>query len=77
VTAREDEMDRLNSKVASAKVVASHSEGFDAALDKALLNASKLGRKGVFEVNIEFWAEIRVTNPGQIQQYGVTLTPRG
>ena len=45
--------------------------------NKALENASKLGRKGVFTVDIEFWAEIRVTNPGQIQQYGVTLTPRG
>jgi hypothetical protein len=70
-------MPNVNSKVAASKVVASHSAGFDAALDKALLNASKLGRKGVFNVDIEFWAEIRVTNPGQIQQYGVTLTPRG
>jgi hypothetical protein len=69
-------MDRLNSKVAATKVVASHSAGFDAALDKALLNASKLGKRGVFNVNVEFWAEIRVTNPGQIQQYGVTLTPK-
>jgi hypothetical protein len=69
-------MDRLNSKVAATKVVASHSAGFDAALDKALLNASTLGKRGVFNVNVEFWAEIRVTNPGQIQQYGVTLTPK-
>jgi hypothetical protein len=61
----------LNAKVAAAKVATSHS-----ALDKALLAASKLGT-GVFDVNVEFWAEIKVTNPGQIQQYGVTLTPKG
>ena len=66
----------LNAKVAAAKVATSHSAGFDAALDKALLAASKLGT-GVFDVNVEFWAEIKVTNPGQIQQYGVTLTPKG
>lgn len=70
-------MPNVNAKVAVAKVTASHSAGFDAALDKALLNASKLGQRGVFNVNVEFWAEIKVTNPGQIQQYGVTLTPRG
>ena len=69
-------MPNVNSKVAAPKVVASHSAGFDAALDKALLNASKLGRKGVFEVSVEFFAEINVTNPGQIQQYGVTLSQR-
>jgi hypothetical protein len=69
-------MPNVNVKVAAPKVVASHSEGFDAALDKALLAASKLG-KGVFNVNVDFWAEIKVTNPGQIQQYGVTLTPKG
>jgi hypothetical protein len=70
-------MPNVNAKVAVPKVAASHSAGFDAALDKALLAASKLGRKGVFNVNVEFWAEIKVTNPGQIQQYCVTLTPRG
>jgi hypothetical protein len=67
----------LNVKVAAAKVDASHSTGFDAALDKALAAAAgKLGT-GVYDVNVEFWATIKVTNPGQIQQYGVTLTPRG
>jgi hypothetical protein len=66
----------VNSRVPAAKVVASHSAGFDAALDKALLNASRLGQKGVFNVNVEFWAVIRVRNPGTIQEYGVTLTPR-
>jgi hypothetical protein len=70
-------MPNVNSKVAAGKVMASHSDGFDAALDKALLNASRLGQKGVFNVTVEFWAEIKVTNPGQIQQYGVTLIPRG
>jgi hypothetical protein len=70
-------MPKVNAKVAVPKVVASHSAGFDAALDKALLAASKLGKKGVFDVTVEFWAEIKVTNPGQIQQYCVTLTPRG
>ena len=70
-------MPNVNAKVPVPKVVASHSAGFDAALDKALLAASKLGKKGVFNVNVEFWAEIKVTNPGQIQQYCVTLTPRG
>ncbi len=55
---------------------ASHSTGFDAALEVALHRASELDKKGVFDVNVEFWAEINVTNPGQIQQYGVTLTER-
>jgi hypothetical protein len=69
----------LNVKVAAARVPVpiSHSAGFDAALDKALAAAAgKLGT-GTYAVNVEFWAEIAVTNPGQIQQYGVTLTPRG
>jgi len=56
---------------------ASHSAGFDAALDKALDNASILGKPGPYTVAVAFWAEIEVTNPGQIQQYGVTLSPSG
>jgi hypothetical protein len=56
---------------------ASHSAGFDAALDKALDNASILGKPGDYTVTVTFWAEIEVTNPGQIQQYGVTLSPSG
>ena len=56
---------------------ASHSAGFDAALEVALHRASELGKKGVFDVDIALWAEINVTNPGQIQQYGVTISPRG
>jgi hypothetical protein len=55
---------------------AAHSTGFDAALEVALHRASELGKTGVFEVDVQFWAEINVTNPGQIQQYGVTLSPR-
>ena len=54
---------------------ASHSAGFDAALDEALRNASILGKPDHYTVAVEFWAEIEVTNPGQIQQYGVTLSP--
>ena len=66
--------------VAAEDVAASHSAGFDAALDKALLAAGELAEEletDTFTVNVEFWAEIKVTNPGQIQQYGVTLTPQG
>ncbi len=55
----------------------SHSEGFDAALDEALQNASILGRPGDYTVTVTFWADITVTNPGQIQHYGVTLSPSG
>ena len=70
-------MPNVNAKVAAAKVTASHTTGWNEALDKALANASKLGQKGVFNVDVEFWAEIKVTNPGTIQQYGVTLKPKG
>lgn len=57
------------------KVTASHSQGWDQALDRALAGASKLrGRGGTFDVKVEFSATIRVTNPGQIQRYIVTLS---
>lgn len=69
-------MPNVNAKVAVPKVTASHAAGFDAALDKALAGASRLGKKGTFNVNVEFWAEIKVVNPGTIQQYCVTLSPR-
>ena len=55
---------------------ASHSAGFDAALKEALRNASGLGKPNDYTVTVEFWAEIKVTNPGQIQHYGVTLSER-
>jgi len=54
----------------------SHSAGFDAALQEALRLASGLGDPGNYTVAVEFWAEVKVTNPGQIQQYGVTLSQR-
>jgi len=57
------------------KVTASHADGWDQALDRALAGASKLrGRGGTFDVKVEFSATIRVTNPGQIQRYTVTLS---
>jgi hypothetical protein len=69
-------MATVNGKVAAARVPTSHSAGFDAALDRALANAGRLG-KGEFEVDVHFWAVVEVTNPGQIQQYCATLTTRG
>jgi hypothetical protein len=63
--------------VSAREVVASHSAGFNAALDQALLKASDLGGTGAFTVNVQFWAEIEVTNPGTIHEYGVTITPQG
>jgi len=66
----------LEVKVAAEDVKASHSAGFDAALDQALLAASDLGQTGEFRVSVEFWADIEVTIPGRIQAYGVTLTPQ-
>jgi hypothetical protein len=59
------------------RITASHSQGWDQALDRALAGASKLGRRGTFDVNVEFSATIRVTNPGQIQRYIVTLSEKG
>lgn len=56
------------------KITASHHEGWDQALDRALASASRLGKRGTFDVKVEFSATIRVTNPGQIQKYKVTLT---
>jgi hypothetical protein len=55
---------------------ASHSAGFEAALNQALHDASGLGDPANYTVTVELWAVVKVTNPGQIQQYGVTLTPR-
>jgi hypothetical protein len=71
-------MPNVHAKVPAASV-GSHSAGFSAALDAALLKASELrAGGGVFDaaVNVELWAEIKVTNPGQIQQYCVTLSER-
>lgn len=60
--------------VDAKKVTASHAQGWDQALDRALKSASRLGRRGTFDVKVEFSATIRVTNPGQIQRYSVTLS---
>lgn len=67
----------LTAKVAASRVATDHAAGFNAALDRALAGASRRFGTGEFQVNVEFWAEIQVTNPGTIQQYCVTLTPRG
>ena len=67
-------MPRSTGRVDMKRVTASHSDGWDQALDRALAGASRLGRKGTFDVKVEFSATIRVTNPGQIQRYIVTLS---
>lgn len=68
----------LVAKVAASRAVATdHAAGWNAALDKALANASSRFDPGQHQVNVEFWAEIEVTNPGTIHNYCVTLTPRG
>jgi flavin-binding protein dodecin len=64
-------------KVPAAKFK-THYAGWDAALDNALSKASKLKDKtDVFEVGVEFRAEIKVVNPGTIQQYVVVLSTGG
>lgn len=67
-------MPKSTGKVDTKRVTASHHQGWDQALDRALAGASRLGRRGTFDVKVEFSATIRVTNPGQIQRYIVTLT---
>ncbi|HEY3018300.1 MAG TPA: TonB C-terminal domain-containing protein [Gaiellaceae bacterium] len=67
-------MPKTTGKVDVKRVTASHHEGWDQALERALANASRLGKRGTFDVNVEFSATIRVTNPGAIQKYMVTLT---
>jgi len=66
----------INAKVSAPRggFPAAHSSGWDAALDKALANASKSLGTGKYRINVEFWADAEVTNPGQIFAYGVTLT---
>jgi hypothetical protein len=67
-------MPRSIGRVDAKRVTASHTQGWDQALERALAGASKLGRRGTFDVRVEFSATIRVTNPGQIQRYIVTLS---
>jgi hypothetical protein len=69
-------MPNSTGRVDAKRVTASHSQGWDQALDRALGAASRLGRRGSFDVNVEFSATIRVTNPGQIQRYIVTLSEK-
>jgi hypothetical protein len=52
----------------------SHHDHWGEALDKALENASDLGRKGTFDVEVTFSATVEVTNPGRILAYHATLT---
>jgi hypothetical protein len=52
----------------------SHSHGWDTALEEALEHASKNLGTGEYDIEVEFWAHVKVTNPGQIFAYGVTLT---
>jgi len=68
----------LTAKVAASRVAArDHAAGWNAALDRALANAGTRFDKGRHQVNVEFWAEMEVTNPGTIQNYCVSLTSRG
>jgi hypothetical protein len=67
-------MPKTTGKVDVKRVTASHHEGWDQALERALQNASRLKKRGTFDVKVEFGATIRVTNPGQIQIYTVTLS---
>jgi hypothetical protein len=66
----------LKARVSAGRtgVPAAHSNGWDAALDKALANASKNLGTGNYRINVEYWADVEVTNPGQILAYGVTVT---
>lgn len=65
----------INARVAAPKSApTAHSEGWNAALDKALAAASKNLGTGRYRINVEFWADAEVTNPGQIFAYGVTVT---
>ncbi|HEY8028121.1 MAG TPA: hypothetical protein VIE38_01290 [Gaiellaceae bacterium] len=54
----------------------SHWDGWNAALDDAL---KKTGWKsGDYDnVHIEFFANVKVVNPGNIVEYAVKLTPGG
>jgi hypothetical protein len=68
----------LTAKVAASRVAATdHAAGWNAALDKALANASTKFDKGPHTVTVQFWAEIEVTNPGTIHNYCVSLIPQG
>lgn len=56
--------------------IQSHSDGWNAALDNAL---KKTGwRSGSYpNVQVEFYANVDVVNPGRIVEYAVRLIPGG
>ncbi len=65
-------MATIKRSILAKRVSASHHEGWDQALDRALASASRI-RRGTYDVKVTFSATIRVTNPGQIQKYHATL----
>jgi hypothetical protein len=65
-------MATIKRSVDAKRVNASHHEGWDQALDKALDGLSRV-RRGTYDVKVTFSATVRVRNPGQIQKYSVTL----
>lgn len=71
----DDDDRRLTAKVSAEEVAKDHAAGWNAALDRALANASEVFDVGEHEVTVEFWAEIVVENPGTIHNYCVSLTP--
>jgi len=66
----------ISARVAAPKdgVPTAHSRSWDAALDKALAQASRRLGTGTYRINVEFWGDAEVTNPGQIWPTAVTIT---
>ena len=61
---------------AKVKKSQSHSDGWNAAIDNALLNTG--WQPGNYpKVKVDFYADINVVNPGNIVEYSVKLTPGG
>ena len=56
--------------------VESHWDGWNAALDSALKNSN--WPKGSYKgAEVQFFASIDVTNPGNIVEYSVKISPKG
>lgn len=73
-----DDDDRfLMAKVPAEEIGPNHWAGWNAALDEALRNASDVFELGDHRVTVQFWAEMEVTNPGTIHNYGVSIIPGG
>lgn len=51
-----------------------HHEGFDEALEKALSQLSEEVGTGSYSVQVQFEAEVEVSNPGKITGYTITLS---